>query len=229
MVANGIKPNEASITAVARLAAAKGDGDYAFDLVKNMGVHNELPRLRTYDPVLLCFCDKFEADKAYEVEVHMESMGVSLEETELAALLKVSAETGNEERFYGYLQKLRKTVRCVREETAKIIEDWFQNFEHNGQELNVGLVREAVTRNGGGWHGIGWIGKGRWVVRRGNVDNDGKCFCCGEHLARIDIDDTETERFAASVAGLAMEREVKAYFNEFQVCDVESGDIQNKV
>ncbi|KAF2321641.1 hypothetical protein GH714_000844 [Hevea brasiliensis] len=214
MVANGIKPNEASITAVARLAAAKGDGDYAFDLVKNMGAYNELPRLRTYDPVLFCFCDKLEADKAYEVELHMESMGVSLEEMEFAALLKVSAGTGNEEKAYGYLQKLRKTVRCVRDETAKIIEDWFQNFECNGLELDVRLVKEAVTRNGGGWHGLGWIGKGRWVVRRGNVDMGGKCFCCGEQLACIDIDDTETETFAGSVAGLAMEREVKAYFKQ---------------
>ncbi|KDP42363.1 hypothetical protein JCGZ_01939 [Jatropha curcas] len=216
MVANGIKPNEASITAVARLAAAKGDGDYAFDLVKNMGVYNELPRLRTYDPVLFCFCEKLEADKAYEVEEHMRSMGVSLEELELASLLKVSAGTGNKERVYEYLQKLRKTVRCVTEETTKIIEDWFKNFKGNGVEVDVGLVRDTITRNGGGWHGIGWIGKGRWVVKRGNVDMGGKCLSCGEQLACIDIADMETERFAGSVAGLAMEREVKAYFSDFQ-------------
>lgn len=71
MVSNGIKPNEASITAVARLAAAKGDGDYAFDLVKNIGAYNELPRLRTYDPALFCYCENLDSDKAYEVEEHM--------------------------------------------------------------------------------------------------------------------------------------------------------------
>ncbi|XP_061977360.1 proteinaceous RNase P 2-like [Populus nigra] len=216
MVSNGIKPNEASITAVGRLAAAKGDGDYAFDLVKNIGVYNELPRLRTYDPALFCYCENLEGDKAYEVEEHMGRMGVGLEEGEIAALLKVSVETRREERVYGYLQKLRKMVRCVREETAKVIEHWFEVFEGNGVELDVGLVREAVSRNGGGWHGLGWIGKEKWVVRRGSVDAGGKCCCCGEQLVSVDIDDDETERFAESVAGLAMEREVKANFREFQ-------------
>ncbi|KAH8510389.1 hypothetical protein H0E87_008088 [Populus deltoides] len=216
MVSNGIKPNEASITAVARLAAAKGDGDYAFDLVKNIGVYNELPRLRTYDPALFCYCENLDGDKAYEVEEHMGRIGVGLEEGEIAALLKVSVETRREERVYGYLQKLRKMVRCVREETAKVIEHWFEVFEGNGVELDVGLVREAVSRNGGGWHGLGWIGKEKWVVRRGSVDAGGKCCCCGEQLVSVDIDDDETERFAESVAGLAMEREVKANFSEFQ-------------
>ncbi|XP_065867942.1 proteinaceous RNase P 2-like [Euphorbia lathyris] len=216
MVSNAIKPNEASITSIARLAAAKGDGEYAFNLVKNMGVYNELPRLRTYDPVLFCFCEKLEADKAYEVEEHMGKMGVSLEEPEIAALLKVSVGTGKEGRVYEYLQKLRKTVRCVKEETAKVIEDWFKRFEMNSPELATDLVREAVLRNGGGWHGIGWIGKGKWVVRRGNEEDVGKCCCCGEYLACVDIEDVETERFAESLTVLAMEREVKANFREFQ-------------
>ncbi|EEF33301.1 multidrug resistance pump, putative [Ricinus communis] len=216
MVATGIKRNEASITAIARLAAAKGDGDYAFNLIKNMLVDNQLPRLRTYDPVLFCFCEKLEAFKAYEVEDHIVSMGMNLEELEIAALLKVSVETKNKERVYGYLQKLRKTVRCVKEETAKIVEDWFKDFEVNGKELDVGLVRKAVVKNGGGWHGLGWIEKGKWGVKRGNMDMDGRCCCCGESLACVDIDDLETERFAGSLAGLAMEREVKANFSEFQ-------------
>ncbi|KAJ6368928.1 hypothetical protein OIU78_001322 [Salix suchowensis] len=188
MVSNGIKPNEASITAVARLAAAKGDGDYAFDLVKNIGAYNELPRLRTYDPALFCYCENLDSDKAYEVEEHMGRMG-----------------------------KLRKVVRCVREETAKVIEHWFEVFEGSGVELDAGLVREAVSRNGGGWHGLGWIGKEKWAVRRGSVNTGGECRCCGEQLVSVDIDDDETERFAESIAGLAMEREVKANFSEFQI------------
>jgi proteinaceous RNase P len=166
---------------------------------------------------LFCYCEKLEGDKAYEVEEHMRRIGVGLEEGEIAALLKVSVETRREERVYGYLQKLRKMVRCVREETAKVIEHWFEVFEGNGVELDVGLVREAVSRNGGGWHGLGWIGKEKWVVRRGSVNAGGKCCCCGEQLVSVDIDDDETERFAESVAGLAMEREVKANFSEFQV------------
>ncbi|TQD90705.1 hypothetical protein C1H46_023758 [Malus baccata] len=125
MLSIGILPNEATITAVARLAAAKGDGDYAFGLVKGMEKYNIFPKLRSYDPALFCFCEKSEAEKAYEVEEHMGMVGVSLEEPEIVALLKVSAETGNGERVYGYLHKLRNVGRCVSESTVKNIEDWF--------------------------------------------------------------------------------------------------------
>ncbi len=220
MLSLNIKPNEASITAVARLAAAKGDGDYAFELVKSMRDYGIAPRLRTYDPALMCFCENLEVEKAYEVEEHMGVMGVNVEEPELAALLKVSAETGKGERVYGYLHKLRNMVRSVGESTMKAIEDWFCNV--NGREVGevnweVGRVEEAVLKNGGGWHGLGWIGKGDWVVKRANVDSAGRCGGCGEQLACVDIDDAETERFAQSVAALALEREVKANFSEFQV------------
>lgn len=220
MLSAGISPNEASITAVARLAAAKSDGDYAFELLRTMGKHNAVPRLRTYDPALFCFVEKSEAEKAYEVEEHMGMAGVSLEEAEIAALLRVSSETGRGEKVYEYLHKLRCSVRCASESTAKIIEDWFcgkKACEVGEVGWEVGKVREAVLRNGGGWHGRGWIGKGEWIVRRTSVDWSGQCCCCGEKLFCVDIDDEETEKFAQSVASLAMEREVKSNFSKFQV------------
>ncbi|KAI4334260.1 hypothetical protein L6164_018971 [Bauhinia variegata] len=215
----GISPNEASVTAIARIAAAKGDGEYAFELVKNIGKYKVVPRLRTYDPALFCFCEHLDAEKAYEVEEHVNAVGVSLEEEQLAALLKVSAEKGREERVYGYLHKLRSSVRVVSESTAKVIEDWFHSAkasEVGELNMDVGRVREEILRNGGGWHGLGWIGKGNWVVRRANVDPDGHCCCCREQLVCVDIDDEETEKFAQSIAALAMEREVKANFSEFE-------------
>lgn len=222
MMALNIHPNEASITAIARLAAAKGDGDYAFEMVKKSGDYGVLPRLRTYEPALLCFCQKLEAEKAYEVEEDIRRMGLNLEEPQISALLKLSADTGREDRVYNYMQKLRRSVRWVSEETAKVLEDWFFS---KGSELGsegaikyeAGFVEEAVLRNGGGWHGLGWIGEGKWVVRKGNVEPNGRCCCCGEQLDSVDIDDVETEKFALSVAGLALEREVKANFREFQV------------
>lgn len=220
MLSIGVLPNEATITAIARLAAAKGDGDYAFELVKGMEKYNVLPRLRTCDPALFCFCEKLEAEKAYEVEEHINKVGVTVEELEIAALLKVSAETGRGERVYEYLHKLRNAVRSVNESTAKIIEDWFRG----GRASEVGevnwdssRVKEAVLRNGGGWHGQGWVGKGDWAVQRANVDSNSRCCSCGEHLVCVDIDCTETERFAESVSALAMEREVKSNFSDFKV------------
>ncbi|KAI9108907.1 hypothetical protein K1719_020212 [Acacia pycnantha] len=176
MLALGINPNEASITTVAGIAVAKGDGDYAFELVKN---------------------------KAYEVEKEMGAVGISLEEKELAALLKVSAKKGRAERVYEYLHKLRSSERCVSESTARIIEDWFQRTETSEiGELNFDArqVKDRIGRNGGGWHGQGWIGKGNWAVRKTN-----------------------------SVAALAMEREVKENFSEFQGWLEEHADFEDIV
>nr|GMD61560.1 proteinaceous RNase P 2 [Ipomoea batatas] len=94
--------------------------------------------------------------------------------------------------------------------TAEIIERWF-----GGEEAcEVGLldwdarqVKEMILRNGGGWHGLGWLGKGNWVVQRSNIASDGLCHTCSEQLVCVDIDKAETEMFAQSVASLAMERE----------------------
>jgi proteinaceous RNase P len=211
-----ITPNEAIVATVARLAAANGDGNRA--LVKNIGNYNVVPRLRTYDPALFCFCELVDADKAFEVEEHMNCVGVSLEETEITALLKVSAKKGRADRVYMYLHKLRSRVRRVEESMTTLIEEWFQSSEARevGEgDLDVTRVREAVLRNGGGWHGLGWVGKGDWVVSRISVDDDGICCGCGEQLVCVDIDDQEMEKFSSSVAALAVECEVKANFSEF--------------
>lgn len=85
-----LKPNEATLTAVARLAAANSDGDYAFELAKSVKKYGVGPKLRTFTPALNCFCGAGAADKAYEVEEYVVSMGLQLEEPELASLLKVA-------------------------------------------------------------------------------------------------------------------------------------------
>jgi proteinaceous RNase P len=106
--------------------------------------------------------------------------------------------------------------------TAEIIEEWFQSSEASevgDEDLDARRIREGVLRNGGGWHGLGWVGKGDWVVSRTSIDSDGICCGCGEQLVCVDIDDEEMEKFALSIAALAVEREVKANFSEFQVSD----------
>ncbi|KAK4482692.1 hypothetical protein RD792_009859 [Penstemon davidsonii] len=213
------KPNEATLTALSRLAAAKGDGDYAFELAKSVNDYAAAPKLRTFAPALICFCECGAADKAYEVEEHVKSVGLHLEEPELAALLKVSAETGREKKVYEYLHKLRGALRGVNESTVEIIESWFSGTK----AADVGLVslsrdqvKEAITRNGGGWHGLGWLGKGEWVLKRTNIASDGSCCTCGEHLVCVDIGRAETDKFAESITSLAMKREVQSNFKKFQ-------------
>ncbi|KAK6119898.1 hypothetical protein DH2020_046372 [Rehmannia glutinosa] len=229
------KPNEATLTAVARLAAAKGDGEYAFELAKSVKNYAVAPKLRTFVPALICFCGAGAADKAYEVEEYVKSVGLHLDEPELAALLKEvvylhsiddliiyfegECRCGKENKVYEYLHKLRGILRGVDESTVEIVESWFRGKK----AADVGLVsfdpdriKEAIIRNGGGWHGLGWLGEGQWVLCRSNIASDGSCCACGEQLVCVDIDRAETEKFAQSVASLAMERELQSNFKEFQ-------------
>ena len=79
------------------------------------------------------------------------------------------------------------------------------------------MISEAIVNGGGRWHGQGWLGKGKWNVSHTNVGADGLCLCCGEKLATIDLDPTETEKFAESVASIAIKREKNSSFQKFQV------------
>ncbi|KAF6170509.1 hypothetical protein GIB67_031917 [Kingdonia uniflora] len=225
MGVDGVDPNEATFTSAARLAAKMEDPDMAFELVKKMKCgFNIPPKLRSYGPALFGFCKKREPDKAYEVDVHMVESGVLAEEPELAELLRVSSESARGEKVYEMLHRLRSSVRQVSESTADITEAWFKSDAAEGVGGNeidgydvVKKVREGVVNGGGGWHGQGWLEKGKWKVIRTEMDHQtGVCRCCGEKLVSIDIDPLETENFATSLSSLAFQRERKADFSSFQ-------------
>nr|PNR46869.1 hypothetical protein PHYPA_013989 [Physcomitrium patens]BAN18185.1 pentatricopeptide repeat protein [Physcomitrium patens] len=221
MKSQGVPPNEATFTAVARLAVAKEDGDLAFDMVKQMAEANLSPRLRSYAPALYTYCKLKNHKKAFEVDDHMKKSGVALEESELEALLKVSVGAGLEDKVYSLLHRLRTTVRDVSPSAVEVIQQWFtssaaatagkSNWEHlPGPEY----VKKATESCGGGWHGLGWLGRGTWEVKSSVVDDHGVCQECGEPLATIDLDPQETEMFAQSLSRMACQREAKN--NEFK-------------
>lgn len=219
MVASNILPNEATFTAVARLAAANDDGDMAFDLAKKMLNHNLTPRLRSYSPALFAFCKKKEADKAYEVDDYMVCRGVQPEEDELEALLRLSVEVGRVDKVYSLLHRLRVRVRQVSASTCDVIEQWFMSkvgCEVGDENWDADRISEAMVSRGGGWHGQGWLGKGEWKVEKTNMSSEGVCRSCGEQLVSIDIDPVETDKFANSLVELACAREVKSNFKNFQ-------------
>ncbi|AEC08652.1 Proteinaceous RNase P 1, chloroplastic/mitochondrial [Arabidopsis thaliana] len=219
MIVDKVVPNEATFTNGARLAVAKDDPEMAFDMVKQMKAFGIQPRLRSYGPALFGFCRKGDADKAYEVDAHMVESEVVPEEPELAALLKVSMDTKNADKVYKTLQRLRDLVRQVSKSTFDMIEEWFKSevaTKTGVKKWDVKKIRDAVVSGGGGWHGQGWLGTGKWNVKRTEMDENGVCKCCKEKLVCIDINPVETETFAASLTRLACEREVKANFNQFQ-------------
>jgi proteinaceous RNase P len=220
MLNDQVEPNEATFTNAARVAAAKDDPDMAFELLKQMKNFEIVPRLRSYGPALFGFCKRGDAVKAYEVDADMIESGVMAEEDELSALLEVSVEVKNEDKVYEMLHRLRAVIRQVSESTLKIIEDWFNSeyaMKIGKREWDVEKIREGFVRGGGGWHGQGWLGSGKWKVVKTNVDDDGMCLSCSEKLVSIDIDPKETENFAASLSKLACEKQPKANFSHFQV------------
>jgi proteinaceous RNase P len=220
MEAQGVEPNEATLTSVARLAAARRDPAMAFSLVRRMAAAGTPPRLRTYGPALFAYCDAGDADGAGEVEAHMDAAGVVPEEAELAALLRVNVGKGRAGEVYRLLHRMRVLVRQVGETTAEVVEAWFQSdaaAEAGVEQWDARKVREGVVKGGGGWHGQGWLGKGQWNVGRSEMDMNGKCRRCAEKLVCIDIDPSETETFAKSLTELACKREVREDFLRFQV------------
>ncbi|CAK9172769.1 unnamed protein product [Ilex paraguariensis] len=219
MKLDNVPMNEAALTSVARMAMSMGDGDLAFDLVKQMKTLGINPRLRSYGPALSVFCSRGDIEKAFTVEEHMLEHGVYTEEPEMEALLRVSVEAGRSDKVYYLLHKLRTSIRQVSPSTADLIEKWFKSkvaSRVGKRKWDKKLIIEAIQNGGGGWHGQGWLGRGKWIVSRTSVGADGLCKCCGEKLATIDLDPTETENFAESVAAVAAQREKNSSFQKFQ-------------
>lgn len=225
-----IEPNEATFTNTARLAAAMEDPEMAFEFVKKMKNSGISPRLRSYGPALFGFCNKGEAIRAYDVDSHMIECGVVAEEPELSALLKVSVLSKKHDKVYEMLHRMRSSVRQVSEPTAEVVENWFnsEGAANVGKEKwDPARIKKGVIKGGGGWHGQGWLGTGKWSVVRGHMDLEGVCKTCGEKLVCIDIDPMETENFARSLAQLASQREAKTNFLHFQVFLLIASSINN--
>lgn len=220
MLSEKVQMNEATLTSVARMAMALGNGDMAFDVVKQMKQDGINPKLRSYGPALSVFCNNGDVDKAFIVEQHMLEDGIYPEEPELEALLKVSIEAGRSEKVYYLLHMLREGVRQVSPSTADLIDKWFNSkvaSRVGKRKWNERSIQKAIRNGGGGWHGQGWLGNGKWTVSRAIVGPDGCCKCCAEKLVTIDLDPEETEKFAKSVASIAVHRERNSSFQKFQV------------
>ncbi|KAI3814542.1 hypothetical protein L1987_14182 [Smallanthus sonchifolius] len=219
MVSDKVPMNEAILTSLARMAMSRDDGEMAFELVKQMKDLGINPRLRSYGPALSVFCKNGNLEKAFEIEEHMLSHGVYPEEPELELLLRMSVEANRSDKVYYLLHKLRTSVRKVLPSIADLIEKWFRSKTASRigkRKWDQQLIDQTVENGGGGWHGQGWLGSGKWNVMKSVVGKDGLCECCGEKLATIDLDPIETERFAESVAKIARQRERNSSFEKFQ-------------
>ncbi|XP_072985476.1 proteinaceous RNase P 1, chloroplastic/mitochondrial-like [Typha latifolia] len=219
MCVEKVPMSEAALTSVARMAMSMNNGDMAFEIVKHMKELGITRRLRSYGPALMTFCNNGDVEKAFEVEAHMLESGVYPEEPELEALLRVSVAAYRGEKVYYLLHKLRTNVRQVSPSIADLIEAWFRSSTASRvgkRKCDGNSVAQAIENGGGGWHGLGWLGRGKWTLARTNVDADGVCLACGEKLVTIDLDPVDTENFSLSVASIASKRERNSSFQKFQ-------------
>ncbi|XP_062218813.1 uncharacterized protein LOC133918775 isoform X3 [Phragmites australis] len=214
-----VQMSEAALTAKARMAMSMGNGDMAFEIVKQMKDLGITPKLRSYGPALTAFCNSGNVEKAFEVEAHMLESGVKPKEPELETLLRASVAARRGDKVYYLLHKFRTSVRQVSPFAAELFESWFQSPtapKVGKRKWDAGSVAKVIENNGGGWHGLGWLGRGKWTTARSNIDKNGVCLACGEKLAIIDLDPKETEDFATLVAKLAIKRERNLNFQNFQ-------------
>lgn len=217
-----ISINEATLTSAARIAAAQGNGTVAFDYVLEMEKMGIEPKLRSYGPALFTLCRQNDEQNALRVYEHLLSAGVDPSEDELAALLRVCAQSNSASRVYDLLHALRNWVDELQPETLSTIEKWFNSDAACSLEGREDLTKEtllsAVESKGGGYHGLGWLGKGPWKTSWAEISKDSICSSCGEKLVTIDLDAEQTESFVESVSRLAQEREQqKSEFVKFQV------------
>ncbi|CAN6251136.1 unnamed protein product [Urochloa humidicola] len=214
-----VEMSEAALTAKARMALSMGDGDMAFEIVKQMKHLSITPKLRSYGPALTAFCNSGNVEKAFEVEAHMLESGITPEEAELEMLLRVSVVGRCGDKVYYLLHKFRAAVRQVSPSAAQLFEAWFRSptaSKVGKRKWDAAAITKAIENNGGGWHGFGWLGRGKWTIARSNINKNGVCLACGGKLTIIDLDPKETEDFATFVAKLAITRERNSNFEKFQ-------------
>ncbi|RLN07060.1 proteinaceous RNase P 1, chloroplastic/mitochondrial-like isoform X2 [Panicum miliaceum] len=135
-------------------------------------------------------------------------------------LLRVSVVGQRGDKVYYLLHKFRAAVRQVSPSAAQLFEAWFRSptaSKVGKRKWDAGAIAKAIENNGGGWHGFGWLGRGKWIAARSNINKNGVCLACGEKLTIIDLDPKETEDFATFVAKLAIKRERNLNFEKFQV------------
>ncbi|CAI5476733.1 unnamed protein product [Closterium sp. Yama58-4] len=127
MQRRGVPLNEATFTALARLASARGDAPMAFRVVRDMAEQGVPPRHRSYDPALLAFCRQGDLRGAEEVFQHMAARGLASLPEQVAALLDVSVRTGNPGSVYKNIHRMRKVARGLPEDVIGTLRGWFES------------------------------------------------------------------------------------------------------
>eukprot|EP00854_Cymbomonas_tetramitiformis_P011078 gene11078-13095_t len=189
----GVTRVEATYSELARIASTCGKPTRALELVAEMKAENIEPRLRSYSPAIQGFCNLGQVDAAFELAETVRGAGLVLTENEYRSLLGASAAAGRQPQVAEVLERMRRELPQIGEETASVLKAYFTS-------------PLASTANG----------NKEYSVSRCTVNEEGTCSVSGAKLLAVDLTSEEREKLAAGIAKLACEREKHDHFEYFK-------------
>lgn len=180
MTERGIKPNEICYTALARMAARKGDAAGALDIAKRVAQSGCAPRLRCFVPALTAFAEFQDGPGAFAVDEEIGKAGLEPGESEFALLLHAAAGGGVAwDRVEDVLRRMGRELTVLEDDTLVKAERCFRS------------QRDAS------WE----------VCAQCTVDADGSCALAGGAVKAIDLSTAEYEDFLNGIEDLAKRHE----------------------
>ncbi|KAL3153111.1 hypothetical protein ABBQ38_012130 [Trebouxia sp. C0009 RCD-2024] len=195
MQAQQVKPLELAYTALARMAAAAGDGDAALEATHRGLQAGVAPKLRAFTPALLAYAVQGQVEPAFQVADEVQRQKLDLTETEFALLLQACARgAASWQRVQSLLVKMTKELTRLQPETLAAAEQYFRSEAAAAEFKATGAL----------------AGKGKgWILEPCTVSESGESSSCGGQLQALDLEEEEWEQFASGIARLAEQRERK--------------------
>ncbi|PSC70853.1 pentatricopeptide repeat [Micractinium conductrix] len=190
--------NEMCFTAMARLAAARGDADRAFALAQETLEHGIAPKLRSYSPALIAFAEAGNANKAFEVDAAIAAQQLDLTEAEFARLLQAAAAAPSPwGRAASVLRRIGGELTVLQPDTLARVRALFAS-------AGAAAAGDAASDGAGGG----------WDVGATTISPTGVCVSCAGQLAALDMSGDELVAFAEGIAAIAERQEKRP--NDFQ-------------
>lgn len=169
---------EMGLTSMARLAAACGKGDKAFNIALQVEKNGLTPRLRSFAPALAAYAEQGNVGKALEVDAAIAACGLELCEPEYLRLIQaITLGKGSYDQASSVFMRMQSDLTMLQPSTIATIRNYFES------DLP-------------GWEFIS-----------STVSDEGICSGCGSKLEAVDLNEEEYQAFKEGVAALAEKQE----------------------
>jgi len=169
---------EMGLTSMARLAAACGKGDKAFNIALQVEKNGLTPRLRSFAPALAAFAEQGNVAKALEVDAAIAACGLELCEPEYLRLIQaITLGKGSYDQASSVFMRMQSDLTVLQPSTIAMVRHYFES---------------ALPG---------------WEVVSSTVSDEGICSGCGSKLEAVDLNEEEYQAFKEGVAALAEKQE----------------------